>query len=150
VDSVDYSGKWGTNPTFLKKLFSTDVNNASYDDIILYDWTISTIFSHGDGSFPILNTVEDMGNASFDILADDFNGDGVIDIMTLDGFIYIKYNDGDGQFPTLEHFATEFMAHGVALEDLNDDGCPDIAATQYGTYDGYVSIYLNNQDGTFP
>jgi hypothetical protein len=304
ADPIDYSGKWGTNPTFIKKLFSTDVNNDSYDDIILYDWTLSTIFSYGDGSFPIHNTIEDMGIAAFDLLADDFNGDGFTDLMTLDGYVYLKYsdgqggftnrqkmssgladargifsgdfnadeiidfgvtgtnglslfygletggfqgrplsgdlgfiagydgmaadfnddgfmdfatyysgsldlnivlsdsngeyhtdsynltgtlqtgiaaadidgdndldivvsgyhnatpggpgiinvnyNDGNGQFSTGPFIETEFMAMGVVLEDLNDDGYPDLAATQYGTYDGYVSVYLNNQDGTFP
>ena len=44
---------------------------------------LSTIFSHGDGTFPVDNTIEEMGIAAFDMLADDFNGDGAADIMTI-------------------------------------------------------------------
>jgi hypothetical protein len=306
ADSVNYSGKFSLNPTFKIKLFISDLNNNGYDDIILYDWTVSTIFNHGDGSFPVDNTVGGMGTDAFDILADDFNGDGAVDLMTIDasrslylkyndgngnfsnlqsmncylndprgiisgdfnadeivdfgvastnginlfyglegggfqlqnttingfiagydgmtadfnndgnmdiatyysgsymlnvilndsigvyhvdsynivggnlatgiasadidgdndedivvsaynnsvpggpGVISIRYNDGTGQFPTTTTIPTEFMPEGVVLEDINDDGYPDMAVTQYGIYNGYVSVYLNNQDGTFP
>jgi len=311
ADSVAYAGKYSVSPTYLIQSLSIDLNNDSYDDIILAGWELSTIFSHGDGTFPVDNTIEGMGIGAFDMLADDFNGDGAADIMTIaqngsyfylhvkyndgngsfsgyqnkqilltepkgiysgdfnadgisdcgvigfdglqlfygleaggfqgtgnlknsvgivggwggiaadfnddgytdfanywsgnyglnvvlsdssgeyhnvdyytmtgnistgiasadidgdndldivvcgydnsdfggPGFISIRYNDGNGQFSTFQPYTTELSANGVVVADFNDDGYSDIAATQFVPFGGYISVYLNNQDGTFP
>ncbi|TFG96089.1 MAG: T9SS type A sorting domain-containing protein [Calditrichales bacterium] len=87
------------------------------------------------------------------IASADIDGDNDLDIVVCGyentfytGFINIRYNDGNGQFSTFQTFLTEKMEMGVELADLNDDGYPDIAAANVD----YISVYLNNQDGTFP
>lgn len=301
TDPVDYPGKWGTNLSWKINISSSDLNNDNYDDIILSQFTISTILNHRDGTFPIFNPITNMGIEAFDMLTEDFNSDGSADLITIDenliylsyndgngnfadrqtlsiglsdprgifsgyfdsdeffdfavagtdglilfygqeaggfqqgtnladslgfvagygglaadlnddgfmdfatyysgnydlnivlsnstgtyhldaynlpnmpnvthkdiavadidldndldivigsanGAIYVNFNDGDGGFQTYSTIPTEYWVMGIVLQDLNDDGYADIAATQLDSYDGYVSVHLNNGDGTF-
>jgi hypothetical protein len=140
---------------------AADFNDDGFMDFATYysgSLDLNIVLSDSNGTYHT-DSYNLTGTLQTGIAAADLDGDNDLDIVVSGynnsnpggpGVINVSYNDGNGQFSNPTVLETEFMAMGVVLEDLNDDGYPDLAATQYGTYDGYVSVYLNNQDGTFP
>lgn len=78
------------------------------------------------------------------ITSGDINDDGYKDLVTFNNDIgdtvSVFLNDGDGTFGSPTHYDSSYTSYGdVTIEDFNDDGKMDIAASSYYG----VSIFLN-------
>lgn len=62
--------------------------------------------------------------------------------------VSILLGNGDGSFATHKDYATPNNPGALVLGDLNDDGAPDIVATNTD-YGEQLAILLGNGDGTF-
>jgi len=142
ANPLEYSGKWNLESSY-PKIGTEDFNNDGYDDIYLSHYSFTTILNHGDGTFPVLQKIPDMGFEAYDILAEDFNRDGFPDLMTIDeNQLYLSYNDGKGQFPEQQTISSGLdWHHGIFSGDFNADEIPDFAVTKglklfYGLEEG--------------
>ncbi|MBA3915435.1 MAG: VCBS repeat-containing protein, partial [Acidobacteriales bacterium] len=88
------------------------------------------------------------------IATGDFNKDGAQDVAAVcfeqlcgDG-LEVSLGGGDGTFAAPVFYATgDRPDYGVAVGDFNQDGNPDIVASDF--LDSNVSVLLGNGDGTF-
>jgi hypothetical protein len=85
---------------------------------------------------------------AWDVVAADFNRDGVDDLAVaeLSGGIGVYLANGDGTFAAESHFDGG-AAHGIVAADFNADGIPDVATAD--STDSTVSVRLGAGDGTF-
>ncbi|MCB9058293.1 MAG: VCBS repeat-containing protein [Calditrichae bacterium] len=151
-------GNWQTGIGFMGGYTGAcgDFNNDNIMDF-------SIIYSGGSSLHIILSDSVDayhvdnysMGDGN-DVAIEDLDDDGDLDIAVASfnqsnttGAVRVLFNDGQGTFGSLKTMFTDFMATGLVLEDFDANGYNDIAVTQYGTYDGNVSLYMNNGDSTF-
>jgi hypothetical protein len=132
----------------------TDVNGDGYVDL-------ATTCAAGNAVWVLQNT----GNGSFSpkgpfacgaeplsLAAGDFDGDGDTDLVTanrISSTATLLFNNGvDPLFEPLHQYAAGSGAFPADLEalQLNSDGTPDLA----GITNGFVSVLLNQGDGSFP
>jgi len=113
---------------------------------------IAILLGKGDGTFaePVMASVPGFPVDITQILARDFNGDGIPDLAVLDSnssSLDILLGNGDGTFA---QEATKPPISGIpshiSTGDFNGDGKMDLAVAQN---DGTVAILLGNGDGTF-
>jgi FG-GAP-like repeat len=107
------------------------------------------LLANGDGTFTsrqidmIVNTVADL------------NGDGRPDLAGSPGWfeipIGVSTNNGNGLFspPTLYSVGVGGCCQALIAADLNGDGAPDLIRRSSDIHQSYVSVLLNNHDGTF-
>ena len=84
-----------------------------------------------------------------DISIIDIDRDDDLDIVL--GYknnLYINFNDGSGDFSLRDSLECPGL-YGLVFEDFNGDGNTDMAASRMGSYDGNVSVYLNNGNNGF-
>jgi fibronectin type 3 domain-containing protein len=88
------------------------------------------------------------GNCPFDMAIGDLDGDGKLDLAVINynsNTVTILRNassPGSISFETGVDFATGSLPFDVAIGDVNGDGKPDIAITNY--HSDLVSVYQNN------
>jgi outer membrane protein assembly factor BamB len=125
-----------------------DVDNDNLPEVVLgawYGWVFA--FNGEDGS---LCWDENLGTDSYiqsgpNIL--DLNADGQLDVVVAqwrgDCRVYARRGDNGGP---LWHAtaATDWMYHGAAFADVDEDGKPELSI---GCYDSHVYL-LNGEDGT--
>jgi hypothetical protein len=125
------------NIPFPNALAVADVNGDGIPDLLVQQWggvgDLYVCLGNGDGTFhvkvrypvlayPIALTVADL------------NGDGKPDIVVAnsnqdqknEGYITILFGNGDGTFTRRAHYSGGRTPWGVAIDDLNGDGYPDI------------------------
>jgi hypothetical protein len=120
------------------------------------DNTVSILHNHGDGTF-VLNGTYAVGVAPSSVAVADFNGDGKPDLAVAnahDDTVSILLNQGNGTFENSVTYDTGPGPASVVAGDWNRDGKPDIAVANGGSPlngigPGFVSVLLNNGDGTF-
>jgi hypothetical protein len=100
--------------------------------VATYGWLI---FAERKGPYHNTSTVADL------------DSDGDLDaLLGTKRRATLWWNDGDGQFsPSGKRFPIS-ERHGLAVEDFNGDGLPDIFAGVYG--EGYTA-WLNRGNGEF-
>ena len=91
-----------------------------------------------------------VGHAPNSVFSADLDGDGDNDLAVAGGNVSVILNNGDGTFST----RTDYTAGGrsIFIADLDGDGDSDIATANKWSdilSSGYVSVLLNNGDGTF-
>jgi uncharacterized repeat protein (TIGR01451 family) len=113
---------------------------------------IAILLGSGDGTFahPVMASLPDSIVSITQMVAGDFNGDGISDLAVIDSDnskVDILSGKGDGTFtaeatnPPISGFPTYF-----ATGDFNGDGKADLAV---GKTDGTIAILSGNGDGTF-
>ncbi len=136
-------------------IISADFNGDGIPDLAvpLYGSNdIAILLGKGDGTFstPVMASVPGFPVDISQIVAADFNGDGIPDLAVIDrdnSIVYILLGSGDGTF-TVE--TTDPPTSGIpshfATGDFNGDGKTDLAVSENG---GTIAILLGNGDGTF-
>ena len=115
------------------------------------DYTVQVLDGIGDGTFGTASTYA-VGKHPYAIASADLNRDGHPDLVVAneaDGTITVLLNNGIGGFTQASGspITVGTQPTGLAIGDLNNDGIPDIAVTNYGS--NTISILLGNGDGTF-
>jgi hypothetical protein len=115
---------------------------------------VKIYLAEADGTFIEHSPVNVLSYAE-SVAARDVNGDKHLDLAigfvtsTVDrSGVSIFYGDGAGKFKSGPSYnvGTQNMP-GVALEDLNGDGKPDLSVTHY--WSGQLVVLFNQGDGTF-
>ena len=90
---------------------------------------------------------ERAGSPSSAVFLSDFDGDGDLDALVAGvRQAVIWWNDGHGAFTRSDQRFSYSQRHGLAIEDFNSDGHPDIFAAAYSQD---YKIWFNRGDGTF-
>jgi len=105
------------------------------------DATVSVLLGNGDGTFLTQQTYA-AGGGPFGVAVADFNGDCIADLAVTNtggGTVSVllgngKNGKGDGTFQTQQAYAVGSGPGGIAVDDFNGDGVPDVAtANNYNT-----------------
>jgi FG-GAP-like repeat/Abnormal spindle-like microcephaly-assoc'd, ASPM-SPD-2-Hydin len=151
------------------QMYATGISGGSPDAIIANDF-------NGDGrqDLAIVNPADNdvtimLGNGDADctfssstpsspvetgpvtVATGDFNGDGKLDaavVSATEGTVSILLGSGNGTFQTPVSYSlgTTPNPQGIAVGNLNNDACPDLAVVDEGT--NTVSVLLNVCNGT--
>ncbi len=130
-----------------------DFNGDGIADLAVVNATSVLIFlGNGDGTFTLAPSSTDLGASAITVAVGDFNGDGIEDLAvtngTTTGLVTILLGNGDGTFRAgTGPLAAGASAVGITVADLNNDGIPDLAVTDY-EHSG-VNVFLGKGDGTF-
>ena len=147
----------GRNPN-LFCLATGDFNNDAKLDLAIIGGNSFLLFGNGDGTFgPSGGSIAATGSY---IVAADLNGDGNLDLVAKlfpssqapSPAIAVLLNDGHGNFPTQHSYgdSTAYQSSGpLVIQDLNGDGHPDIVMFGGPKNARFISIFLNNGDGSF-
>jgi hypothetical protein len=140
-------------------LAAADLNNDGKLDLVTANvgaGTITVLLGNGDGTFEALrqitlNTASGLAGGPNDIVAGDFNGDGILDLATtmgLNNTVSLLLGNGNGTFQSPEHLAVDgLMPSALILGDFNRDQHLDLMTANFGSSN--VSLLLGNGDGTF-
>ena len=147
---------FGTGPQTIGVAMA-DFNDDGKLDLVATnkaDDTVSVLLAQAAGGFGTMTTFG-VGKKPLYVTTTDLNGDHHADIITTNlngGSVSVLLGHGDGSFDTQFERPTGDTAtsgsYGVAVADINGDGQPDIAVSNYN--DGTIGVLLNNGGGTFP
>jgi hypothetical protein len=128
-----------------------DIDNDEDPDIIVTlpaTDTISILFNAGDGTFNQYETYL-VGYLPRVVFPADFDNDKNIDLATAnreDDTVTVSFNDGYGGFGKYSEYGVHGWPRGLDSTDLDLDGDYDIVVANY---DGALTLWWNNGDGTF-
>jgi hypothetical protein len=112
-------------------------------------YLVSILMNDGYGLFAVDSTYP-AGEASWSICAADLDKDGDFDLATASGEVHILMNNSDGTFKPDSAYPVGQWPYSIIAADLDGDGDVDLAtANETSEYFAYVSVLLNNGDGTF-
>jgi len=138
----DFNGD-GT-PDVAVQINGSDESGFDYGAIVVF-------LAKGDGTFlpsQAYRLPSVSSNSGNDVIAVDFNGDGMLDLAAVDSSgVAILLGNGDGTFQPAVNINLATSPYSVASADFNGDGIPDLAVTNPNSNN--VSILLGNGDGTF-
>ena len=156
---VDY--RVGFAPT---SVVAADFNADGKLDLVVANYTgatVSVLLGNGDGTFQTHQDYTTADNPSM-IAVGDVNRDGKLDLVvaavafsTGTPAVSVLLGNGDGTFQSHMDRTTSGVPSALSIGDFNDDGKPDIAATNswatpaHYAYGSTVSIFQGNGDGTF-
>ena len=134
----------GTNP---RHIATGHLNGDAHTDLAVTnsgDNTVSILLGNGDGTFGAAADVASSDQVG-GIVISDFDGDGRRDIVVARfsaDLVSIYRGNGDGTFdPISDDFSVGTYPSFIAADDLDKDGKPDLAVTNY--YSNDVTILLN-------
>jgi hypothetical protein len=124
---------------------------ASY----LSDNQVQILLNNGSGSSNFnQGGVYTVGSQPYWIVSGDLNGDGYPDLVTANtnvngptGSVSVLLNNKNGTFANAVNYTVGNQPYQVAIGDINHDGYPDLAVTNYGA--NTVSILMGSKTGTF-
>jgi hypothetical protein len=127
------------------------------DDDLDFAWAnqtnggVTINLNNGDGTFPTLgNAFYSSGNQSEELVAGDFDEDGIVDLVVANGFFnnfaFLK-GHGDGRFGSLA-LLTNYGASGFCSADFDNDGDVDMMGLNSYTPCA-LALSRNNGDGSF-
>lgn len=131
-----------------------DFNHDGYPDIAasyFEDNSVRVLPGIGGGNF-ISPVAYPVGKQPYSVAAGDLNNDGFADLVTAntgDNTISVLMNSGssNGRFFAAQSYPVGRLPYQVAIGDLNGDGIPDLAVSNYG--DNTVSILYGQVGGGF-
>jgi hypothetical protein len=140
--------------SFPRPLAVADLNGDGKPDLIVGNYgatTVSILLGNGNGTFQPQNTVA-VGGAPLVLALADLNGDGMTDLVVANpqsnvSAVDVLLGNGNGTFQARQTFATGRSPSSVVVADLNGDGRPDLAVTNYSNQT--VGVLLGNGNGTF-
>jgi len=103
----------------------------------------------------------EVGRSPWDIVADDFNGNGHLDLITVNrnaSSVSVALNNGNGTFEDVKWtYSVGQEPRSIDAADLDGDGYIDLAVSRVeidtvgppSEYFDYVSVLLNDGDGSF-
>lgn len=135
----------------------------------LADGAVSVLLGNGDGTFRPATASDSGGWGPLSIVVTDVNGDRIPDLVVgntcgsnaidscsgvnADGNASVFLGNGDGTFqPAVTYDDGCQWTEVMTVTDVNGDGRPDILLTSFiysGTDAGYLSVLLNQGNGTF-
>ena len=132
-----------------------DFNKDGMLDVVVanFSGTVSYLKGNGDGTFaaPIPYST---GIQAISVAAADLNNDGNADLVVGDasgsntaGKLVVLLGNGDGTFNPATTIASNLTPTGVAIGDLNHDGKPDLALTDWNS--GILTVMLGDGMGGF-
>ncbi len=131
-----------------------DVNGDGIEDLVVANFhsnNVSVLLGNGDGTF---KTAVDypVGNGPIAVALYALTGNKIQDIVVVnetDSSASVLLGNGNGTFQAQVAYPTGPGGNplGVAVQDFNGDGIPDLAVADFLTQQ--VSILLGNGDGTF-
>ncbi len=124
---------------------AADFNHDGLPDIAatyLEDNAVRVLAGAGGGNFEAAS-VYPVGKQPYSVTTGDLNNDGYSDLVTAnagDDTISVLMNNGNGSgtFAAANNLQVGRIPYQVAIGDLNGDGIPDLAVTDYG--DNTVTI----------
>jgi hypothetical protein len=142
---------------YVGTLVVADLNNDGLPDVATEspgsDGLISFLFQKPNGSLGPVVPYTAVPVGITDIHVADMNGDGLNDVVFQSGpkQLAVIKQTSSGIFNPVPDFYTfqinnALYIESFALGDLNSDGRPDIAVTDYS---GDINIFLQNTNGTF-
>ena len=132
-----------------------DFNHDGLPDIALTyleDNAVRVLTGNGGGTGFNTAAVYSVGKMPYWVAASDLNNDGYADLITAntgDDTVSVLMNQGGGSgtFNAAKSYPVGHLPYQVAIGDLNGDGIPDLAVTNYG--DNTVSILYGQAGGGF-
>ena len=118
----------------------------------LQDNAVRVLLNNGSNGFNA-STTYPVGKQPYWIASGDLNGDGYPDLVTAntaDGTVSVLLNNGksgNGTFAAAVPYTVGTQPYQVAIGDVNGDGYPDLAVSNYGA--NTVSILLGSKTGSF-
>lgn len=137
--------------------YAGDINNDGWSDLVApcEQTDDARVFESNNGVFSATGMVKEAlvnGAIPSPNEGADFDNDGEIDLVignTGGNYSSVIFGDGTGDFPTGRKISILCgnSVRGVGVGDFNGDGWDDfVTANRFGDY---LSIVLNNGDGTF-
>jgi uncharacterized protein (DUF2141 family) len=142
-----------------------DVNNDGKPDLLVGNAnSVAVMLGNGNGTFapkveytaaPLIFPI-----GVGDVAVHDVNGDGKPDLVVAnqggvasgDGSLGVLLGNGNGTFQAVVVYDSGGkLASSVAIADVNNDGIPDLLASNYNYRNGYgtLGVLTGNGDGTF-
>ncbi len=137
-----------------------DLNGDGHLDLMAGVSTFNEVLvklGNGDGTFGASATYGAVIDPSA-LSAEDFDGDGDLDLAVKGGSsssrnFEVLFGNGDGTFPVHPDYPLDQQtARSIDLADVDGDGDLDVGVAYSGitaTDQGYVSVLLGNDDGSF-
>jgi hypothetical protein len=141
-----------------------DVNSDGKWDLVLVDdsnpGSVWTLLGNGDGTFQTPTSVALSGEAGYNTVVADLNGDGILDIADNDYSsnqltVYLATSSttygSAASYATSDsnYFACNLGATSMAAGDLSGDSKPELVNANCSDSANDVTVYVNNGDGTF-
>jgi hypothetical protein len=129
-----------------------DVNGDTVIDVVTVNQNssdVSVLLGNGDGSFQVEQRFA-VDGFPFLVALDYVNGDAVLDVVTANSnSVSVLLGNGDGTFQAQERFSVgDDTMQLIALGDINGDAVLDVLMAN-ALYDGDMSVFLGNGDGSF-
>ena len=150
-----------------KSLVAVDANGDGKPDLVAAggaadyyaSGAIAVVLNRGDGTFADQSTFP-VAQYSHSAVVGDINGDGKPDIVTTasvsngsgqaaGGALSTLLGNGDGTFQNHIDTSLDSWPWVVAEGDFNNDGKLDLVASGTPLFNGLLSTYVGNGDGTF-
>ncbi|MDE1160625.1 MAG: FG-GAP-like repeat-containing protein [Acidobacteriaceae bacterium] len=142
-------------------LVTGDLDGDGKPDLITVGATvaysyIAVLHGVGDGTFTLVAPSFAISGTPFSssLVTGDFDGDGKLDVAyatsgngSSANAILLARGNGDGTFLLPQQLASGMPYVSLATADLNQDGIPDLVATNQSSLP--ITVLLGNGDGTF-
>jgi hypothetical protein len=126
-----------------------DLNGDGIPDLLVQTaGSVVAYLGNGAGSFTLASTTATATNGFLTVA--DFNHDGKLDFASSGNLLAL--GNGDGTFKTPTAIMASPPSSGfssIASGDINNDGWPDLALTNYGIPYNNAFVLLNNHTGGF-
>jgi hypothetical protein len=134
-------------------------DDGALDLALTSQWSncVSLLLNNGDGTFQAPLTYR-IGDLPTSVAIGDLDGDSDLDLVVANSdyeklcYVSVLLNNGDGTFQANLNYRAGIGPASVAIGDLDGDGDLDLAVANYNfdyPNECYVSVLLNNGDGTF-